>query len=116
MTSQTDPKREPTRQQLREAFSQAANRGDHEAAAKIALYATLTPEAADAFAASLISVAESILMARDDGFRQPDNYYVDRGIDLACEKLSLELSIHYREILQNLNLRWVTLERELSDG
>lgn len=104
---------EPTKPEIREAFLKAMNRGDPETAAKIAVYSVLTPEMADTFACSLIAVCGSIIFAREEDFTEEDLIYAKRGIDSACEKLELELSPEHRELLMNLNLKWIAKERTI---
>jgi len=106
---------EPTKPEIREAFLKAMNRGDTDTAAKIAIYSVLTPETADVFACSLIAVAESILMAREDNFQEEDLTYTLEGIDRACKKIEVVLSPDNRKLLEGINLKWVARERTLFD-
>jgi hypothetical protein len=105
---------EPTKEECKEAFRKALNRGDTDAAAKIALYAVLTPENADLFALSLISVAEAIMMAQEDKFKQEPEFYTRNGIRKANLKVPVTVDAHREAQLADLVRPWVIKEFQSS--
>ena len=107
---------EPTKEQTREAFLKAMNRGDIDTAAKIGIYSALTPESADVFSVALLGLAASLMLAREEGFTGDDLDYTQKGIDHACEKAKVEISLENRKLLEGINVKWVAKERVLYEG
>jgi len=102
--------KEPTKEECKEAFRKALNRKDHDAAAKIAIYSVLTPETADLFNLSLISIAEAIMMAREDQFKQEPAFYTRNGIRKAAMKTHITVDIEREAQLDDLVRPWVIKE------
>ena len=96
---------EPSKQQIKDTFLNAANRGDLDTAAKIAVYSALTPESADAFSVGLIAMVEAVLEAREEDFKGIPEGYISRGIDRACKKLDVHLQPHHRKVIEAVNLK-----------
>jgi len=105
---------EPTKEECKEAFRKALNRGDIDTAAKIALYTVFTPENADLFALSLISVAEAIMMAQEDEFKQEPEFYTRNGIRKANRKVPVVVDATREAQLADLVRPWVIKEFQSS--
>ena len=101
---------EPTKEEYKEAFRKALNRKDYDVAAKIALHSVLTPENADLFSLSLISVAEAIIMAREDDFKQEPEFYTRNGIRKANMKVPISVDAEREAQLADLVRPWVIKE------
>jgi len=104
----------PTKEEYKEAFRKALNSKDYDSAAKIALHSVLTPENADLFSLSLISVAEAIMMAREDQFKQEPVFYTRNGIRKAAMKFTIPVDAEREAQLDDLVRPWVIKEFQSS--
>ena len=104
----------PTKEEYKEAFGKAMNCKDYDVAAKIAIHSVLTPEMADLFSLSLLSVAEAIMMASDDQFKREPEFYARNGIRKAAMKFTLPVDAEREAQLAELVRPWVVKEFQSS--